>query len=157
MLKAQVVAAQEAYDRHLKSSKKEGNAWLTEAPANFMKARKKAMKEMRDACRRKCASACHSAWRTTTMRRIEYGHHDNECSRNQRDGSNVVVVDLGEPQSSAEVEQLTKGKGKLLKHVDQIVKDLVSQGTVKSGAQPMVIVVREYPVPPWASGDDDDD
>jgi hypothetical protein len=49
MLKAQVIAAQEAYERHLESAKKEGNSWLTEAPANFMKARKKAMKEMREA------------------------------------------------------------------------------------------------------------
>jgi len=48
MLKAQVIAAQEAYERHLESAKKEGNAWLTDAPSNFMKARKKAVKEMRD-------------------------------------------------------------------------------------------------------------
>jgi hypothetical protein len=75
----------------------------------------------------------------------------------KRDGSNVVVVDLGAPQSSADVDRLTKGKGKLLKHVDQIVKDLVAQGTVKSGAQPVVIVVREYPVPPWFYSRDDDD
>jgi hypothetical protein len=77
----------------------------------------------------------------------------------QRDGSKsqVVVVDIGAPQSSADVKQLTKGKGKLFKHVDQIVKDLATQGTVKSGAQPIVIVVREYPVPPWFSDDDDDD
>lgn len=46
MLKAQVIAAQDAYDRHLESAKKEGNAWLTDAPGNFIKARKKAMKEM---------------------------------------------------------------------------------------------------------------
>lgn len=78
----------------------------------------------------------------------------------QRDGSKsqVVVVDLGEPQSSVAVQRLCKGKGKLFDHVDQIVKDLVAQGTVKSSAQPVVIVVREYPVPPWFSaGDDDDD
>jgi hypothetical protein len=48
MLKAQVIVAQEAYDRHLESAKKDGNAWLTDVPANFMKARKKAIKEMRD-------------------------------------------------------------------------------------------------------------
>jgi len=48
MLKAQVVGAQEAYNRHLESAKKEGDAWLTDAPSNFMKARKKAMKEMRE-------------------------------------------------------------------------------------------------------------
>ena len=49
MLKAQVIAAQEAYEKHLESAKKEGNEWLLEAPSNFMKARKKAMKEMRKA------------------------------------------------------------------------------------------------------------
>ena len=49
MLKAQVIAAQEAYDRHVESAKKEGNAWMFDAPANLMKANKKAMKEMRDA------------------------------------------------------------------------------------------------------------
>jgi len=46
MLKAQVIAAQEAYERHLESAAKEGNSWLTDAPGNFIKARKKAMKEM---------------------------------------------------------------------------------------------------------------
>jgi hypothetical protein len=78
-------------------------------------------------------------------------------TRDSGSKSQVVVVDLGEPQSSVAVRDLTKGKGKLFKHVDQIVKDLVSQGTVKSGAQPVVIVVREYPVPPWFHGRDDND
>jgi hypothetical protein len=49
MLKAQVIAAQDAYDRYLKSAAKEGNSWLTDAPGNFMKAQKKAMKEVREA------------------------------------------------------------------------------------------------------------
>jgi hypothetical protein len=75
----------------------------------------------------------------------------------KRDGANLVVVDLGEPQSSVAVRSLTKGKGKLFKQVDQIVKDLVANGTVKSGAQPVVIVMREYPVPPWFSDPDDED
>ena len=48
ILKAQLVAAQEAYDRHLESAKKEGNAWMEDAPGNLMKARKKAMKELRE-------------------------------------------------------------------------------------------------------------
>jgi hypothetical protein len=47
MLKAQVIAAQEAYQHHLDSAAKEGNEWLFDAPSNFLKARKKAMKEMR--------------------------------------------------------------------------------------------------------------
>jgi hypothetical protein len=71
--------------------------------------------------------------------------------------SSVVVVDLGEPQSSVAVKRLTKGKGALYRKVDQIMKDLAADGTVKADAQPVVIVVREYPVPPWFSGDDDDD
>lgn len=48
VLKANLIAAQEAYDRHLESSKKEGNGWMEDAPANLMKARKKAMKELRE-------------------------------------------------------------------------------------------------------------
>jgi len=49
MLKAQMIAAQEAYQNHLDSAAKEGNAWLYDSPGNFMKARRKAMKEMRKA------------------------------------------------------------------------------------------------------------
>src|SRR4030088_805043 len=47
MLKAQVIAAQDAYQRHLDSVAKGGNSWMVDDPMNFMKARKKAMKEMR--------------------------------------------------------------------------------------------------------------
>ena len=49
MLKAQVVAAQEAYQRHLDAVEKGGKAWFYEGPENLMKARRKAMKEMRKA------------------------------------------------------------------------------------------------------------
>jgi hypothetical protein len=49
MLKAQVIAAQEAYQRHLDSVDKGGSSWMYEAPGNFMKARRKAMKELRKA------------------------------------------------------------------------------------------------------------
>jgi hypothetical protein len=49
MLKAQVIAAQEAYERHLESAGKGGRHWMTDAPKNFMSARKKAMKEMKHA------------------------------------------------------------------------------------------------------------
>jgi hypothetical protein len=47
MLKAQVIAAQEAYQRHLSSAGKGGTAWMTEAPGNIVKATRKAAKEMR--------------------------------------------------------------------------------------------------------------
>jgi len=49
MLKAQMIAAQEAYQNHLDSVSKDGNSWLMDAPRNMMKARRKAMKEMRKA------------------------------------------------------------------------------------------------------------
>jgi len=49
MLKARVIEAQEAYQRHLDSVKKGGNSWFYEDPGNFMKARRKALKEMRKA------------------------------------------------------------------------------------------------------------
>jgi hypothetical protein len=41
-------------------------------------------------------------------------------------------------------------------HVERIVADLAEAGTVKSGAQPVVIVVREVPSPFWFLGEDDD-
>ena len=41
--------------------------------------------------------------------------------------------------------------------VERIVADLVEAGTVKSGTQPVVIVVREAPAPFWFLEDDDDD
>jgi hypothetical protein len=49
LLKAQVIAAQEAYQRHLESVEKGGNSWLVENPFNLMKARRRAMKEVRKA------------------------------------------------------------------------------------------------------------
>ena len=49
MLKAQVIAAQEAYQRHMESVEKGGKSWLLDEPGNLMKARRKAMKELRKA------------------------------------------------------------------------------------------------------------
>lgn len=71
--------------------------------------------------------------------------------------SSMVIVELDEPQSSLAVKRLRKGKGSLFKNVEQIVKDLSDEGTIKSGAQPLVIIVQEIPSPPWAFGEDDDD
>jgi hypothetical protein len=49
MLKAQVVVAQDAYQRHLDSVEKGGASWFYDAPGNFMRTRWKALKEMRKA------------------------------------------------------------------------------------------------------------
>jgi hypothetical protein len=72
--------------------------------------------------------------------------------------SQIVVVDLGEAQSTRDVRRLRKGKGKLMTHVERIVSDLVEAGTVKSSAQPVVIVVRESLSPlSFLEQEDDDD
>jgi uncharacterized protein DUF6200 len=70
----------------------------------------------------------------------------------------IVVVDVDEPQSSIQVKRLRKGQGKLMTHVERIVNDLIEAGTVKSTAQPVVIVVREYSSSflGFGGGDDDD-
>jgi len=48
-LKAQVVGAQDAYQRHVDAVAKGGNSWILEEPFIMMKARRKAQKEMRKA------------------------------------------------------------------------------------------------------------
>lgn len=67
--------------------------------------------------------------------------------RDRSGKSQIVVVDLGEPQASARVDRLRNGKGKLFNRVEKIVNDLVEAGTVKSGAPAVVVVVREFPFP----------
>ncbi len=80
-------------------------------------------------------------------------------SREQDKGSKpqIVIVDFGEGQSSQQVRRLRKGKGRLVNKVERIMADLVADGTVKSAAQPVVIVVRELPSPFWPFGDNDED
>jgi hypothetical protein len=57
--------------------------------------------------------------------------------------SQFLVVDFGKRRSPKQVKRLRKGHGKLIGRIDQIVAELVAAGTVKAGAQPIVIVVRE--------------
>jgi len=77
-------------------------------------------------------------------------------------GAQIVVVDLGGMKSPKSVKELRKGKGKLMAKVEGIVADLTQAGTIKSGAQPVVLVVRETPPSPLdfirslVEGDDDD-
>jgi Family of unknown function (DUF6312) len=49
MLKAQLIAAQEAYQRHLDAAAKGGNSWLVDDALNMMKVSRKARKEMQKA------------------------------------------------------------------------------------------------------------
>jgi hypothetical protein len=72
--------------------------------------------------------------------------------------SQIVVVEIGEPQSPVNVSHLRKGKGKLFKDVERIVNDLITNGTIKFNVQPIVIVVHEHPfamLPSLWTRDDD--
>jgi hypothetical protein len=64
-------------------------------------------------------------------------------------GSQILVVDFGKPQSRKRVKQLRKGRGKLMIRVERIVSEILEGGTVKSTAQPIVIVLRESTQMPW--------
>jgi hypothetical protein len=76
--------------------------------------------------------------------------------KTSKTSTSMVIVELDEPQSPMAVKRLRKGKGRLFNNVDQIVKDLIEDGTVKANAQPVVIIVQTMPAPPWAFDDDDD-
>jgi hypothetical protein len=81
---------------------------------------------------------------------------ERESRPQERSGtSQLVIVDLDEAQPSRLVKRLRKGQGKLMSRVERIVADLVQAGTIKSTAQPVVIVVRESPAPFWSMEDDD--
>jgi hypothetical protein len=71
--------------------------------------------------------------------------------------SQIVVVDLGDVQSPLRLSSLRKGEGELINRIDRIVGDLVQDGTLKSGAQTVVVVVREFTSFPFGafSGEDD--
>jgi|SRR4051794_41038487 hypothetical protein len=55
----------------------------------------------------------------------------------------LVVVELSRRRSPEQVRRLRKGQGKLLTDIEDAVDELVKSGTIKSGTQPVVVVVRE--------------
>jgi len=46
-LKAELIMAQEAYSRHMKSASRGGSDWLLEGPSNILRAQRKGLKEVR--------------------------------------------------------------------------------------------------------------
>jgi len=92
---------------------------------------------------------------TVTVAATEQKEEQKEERGHGKTGkSSMVIVELDEPQSAAAVRRLRKGKGRLFHHVEQIVKDLIEDETIKADAQPVVILVQEIPSPPWAFDDD---
>jgi hypothetical protein len=47
MLKAEMIMAQEAYNRHVKSASRGGSNWLLDGPSNILRAQRKGLKEVR--------------------------------------------------------------------------------------------------------------
>jgi hypothetical protein len=85
------------------------------------------------------------------------GVSPGEGSQERTLKNQIVVVDIEQVQSSLQIKRLRKGHGKLMNHVERILNDLIEAGTVKSTAQPVVIVVREYPSSLFGFASDDDD
>jgi hypothetical protein len=69
----------------------------------------------------------------------------------------IVVVDLRKTQPTDQVNALRKGEGSLFMNVERIIEQLVTAGTIRSNAQPVVIVVRENSAPAIEVSDDTDD
>jgi hypothetical protein len=46
-LRAELIMAQEAYNRHVKSASRGGSDWLLEGPSNLLRAQRKGLKEVR--------------------------------------------------------------------------------------------------------------
>jgi Family of unknown function (DUF6200) len=61
----------------------------------------------------------------------------------------LVMVELDKRQSRKQIRRLRKGQGKLVGRIEDMVDELTRAGTVKAGAQPVVIVVREKTRLPW--------
>ena len=66
------------------------------------------------------------------------------------DKSQIIVVDLEERQPSKQIRRLRNGEGKLMDHIEKIISELSEAGTIKSGAQPVVVILREEL--PWPFG-----
>jgi hypothetical protein len=69
----------------------------------------------------------------------------------------IVVVDLRKTQPTDQVNALRKGEGSLFMNVERIIEQLVTAGTIRSNAQPVVVVVRENSAPAIEVSDDTDD
>ena|SRR5271165_6807590 len=87
----------------------------------------------------------------------EYGQ---SRQREEPGGSKVVVVDLGDLHSEGRVSSLRRGQGELINQIERIVDDLVDAGTLKPGAQTVVVVVREaapFPFSFFAKDDEEEE
>jgi DNA-binding TFAR19-related protein (PDSD5 family) len=80
----------------------------------------------------------------------EQREHREHRPQEKTDKSQIIVVDLEERQASKQIRRLRNGEGKLMDHVEKIISELSEAGTIKSVAQPVVVIVREDL--PWPFG-----
>jgi hypothetical protein len=80
----------------------------------------------------------------------EQREHREHRPQEKTDKSQIIVVDLEERQASKQIRRLRNGEGKLMDHIEKIISELSEAGTIKSGAQPVVVIVREDL--PWPFG-----
>lgn len=87
---------------------------------------------------------------TTSSPGSEQREHREHRPQEKTDKSQIIVVDLEERQASKQIRRLRNGEGKLMDHIEKIIGELSEAGTIKSGAQPVVVIVREDL--PWPFG-----
>jgi Family of unknown function (DUF6200) len=87
---------------------------------------------------------------TTSSSGSEQREHRDHRPQEKTDKSQIIVVDLEERQPSKQIRRLRNGEGKLMDHIEKIISELSEAGTIKSGAQPVVVIVREEL--PWPFG-----
>ena len=87
---------------------------------------------------------------TTSSPGSEQREHREYRPQEKTDKSQIIVVDLEERQASKQIKRLRNGEGKLMDHIEKIISELSEAGTIKSGAQPVVVIVREDL--PWPFG-----
>ena len=87
---------------------------------------------------------------TTSSPGSEQREHREHRPQEKTDKSQIIVVDLEERQASKQIRRLHNGEGKLMDHIEKIISELSEAGTIKSGAQPVVVIVREEL--PWPFG-----
>jgi len=88
---------------------------------------------------------------------METGATSTSLEQDKMGQVQIVVVDLKERQPTDQVNALRKGEGRLFMNVERIIEHLVTAGTIRSDAQPVVIVVRENSAPAIEVSDDADD
>jgi hypothetical protein len=87
---------------------------------------------------------------TTSSPGSEQREHREHRPQEKTDKSQIIVVDLEERQPSKQIRRLRNGEGKLMDHIEKIISELSEAGTIKSGAQPVVVILREEL--PWPFG-----